>query len=58
MYALEAQITTILPRLTPCLCCLTPEPPPDWKRQFPVIGAVSIAIMGSTHNDDSTCGDR
>jgi len=44
MYALEAQITTILPGRTPCLQCFTPEPPPDWKRQFPVIGAVSGTV--------------
>ena len=44
MYALEAQITTILPGVTPCLRCLTPEPPPDWTRQFPVLGAVSGTV--------------
>jgi molybdopterin/thiamine biosynthesis adenylyltransferase len=44
MYALEAHLTTILPGRTPCLRCLTPEPPHDWKRQFPVIGAVSGAV--------------
>ncbi len=44
MYALEAQITTIVPGRTPCLRCLTPEPPPEWKRQFPVIGAVSGTV--------------
>ncbi len=44
MYALEAQVTTILPGRTPCLRCLTPEAPPDWKRQFPVIGAVSGTV--------------
>lgn len=44
MYALEAHLTTILPGRTPCLRCFTPEPPPDWKRQFPVIGAVSGTV--------------
>ena len=44
MFALEAHVTTILPGRTPCLRCLTPEPPPDWKRQFPVIGAVSGTV--------------
>jgi molybdopterin/thiamine biosynthesis adenylyltransferase len=44
MYALEAQITTIIPGHTPCLRCLAPEPPPDWKRQFPVFGAVSGTV--------------
>jgi len=44
MYALEAHITTVLPHRTPCLRCLHPEPPPDWKRQFPVLGAVSGTV--------------
>ncbi|MEW6306262.1 MAG: HesA/MoeB/ThiF family protein [Verrucomicrobiota bacterium] len=41
MYSLEAQVTTILPGRTPCLECIVPEKPPHWKREFPVIGAVS-----------------
>lgn len=41
MYGMEGQVTTILPGRTPCLACLYPEDPPEWKRQFPVIGAVS-----------------
>jgi len=41
MYSFEAQLTTILPGRTPCLRCLYPEKPPHWKREFPVIGAVS-----------------
>jgi len=41
MYDMTAQITTILPGQTACLACLCPEKPPDWKRQFPVVGAVS-----------------
>jgi molybdopterin/thiamine biosynthesis adenylyltransferase len=44
MYELESQITTIWPGTTPCLSCFVPEAPPTWKRQFPVIGAVSGAI--------------
>ena len=44
MYELQAQITTILPGETPCLACLHPEPPPAWKRQFPVFGAVSGSV--------------
>lgn len=49
MYGLEAHITTILPRKNACLACLYPEAPPDWKRQFPVFGAVSgtIGCMGA-----------
>ncbi|MCX6906687.1 MAG: HesA/MoeB/ThiF family protein [Verrucomicrobia bacterium] len=41
MYSMEAHVTTILPGRTACLQCLLPEKPADWKRQFPVIGAVS-----------------
>ena len=41
VYDLEAQITTIVPGQTPCLACLCPEPPPHWRRQFPVFGAVA-----------------
>jgi molybdopterin/thiamine biosynthesis adenylyltransferase len=41
MYGTEGQITTVLPGQTPCLACLYPEKPSEWKRQFPVLGAVS-----------------
>ena len=44
MYALEAQVTTLVPGRTPCLECFVPEKPPHWKREFPVIGAVSGTI--------------
>ena len=44
MYDLQAQLTTIVPRETPCLTCLYPEEPPAWKREFPVLGAVSGAV--------------
>lgn len=49
MYDLEAQITTILPGKTPCLCCIYPEKPQAWKREFPVFGAVSgtVGCMGA-----------
>ena len=49
MYDLEATITSIPPGQTPCLACLTPEPPPAWTRQFPVFGAVSgtVGCMGA-----------
>jgi molybdopterin/thiamine biosynthesis adenylyltransferase len=40
-YDLEIQLTTVLPGHTPCLACLYPEPPPAWKREFPVFGAVA-----------------
>ncbi|HJT31861.1 MAG TPA: HesA/MoeB/ThiF family protein [Pirellulales bacterium] len=44
MYDLEARLLTVLPGQTPCLACLYPEPPPNWKRQFPVISAVSCTV--------------
>jgi len=44
MYAMEATLTTILPGQTPCLACITPEKPAWWKRQFPVLGAVSGTV--------------
>lgn len=44
MYDLEATLTTVIPGQTPCLACLVPEPPPEWKREFPVFGAVSGSV--------------
>lgn len=44
MYDFDAQLTTILPGRTACLACLYPESPPHWRREFPVLGAVSGAI--------------
>ncbi len=44
MYELEATLTTIVPGRTPCLSCLIPSPPPNWRREFPVFGAVSGAV--------------
>jgi len=41
MFEMEGQVTTILPGKTACLSCIYPEDPPQWKRQFPVLGAVS-----------------
>jgi molybdopterin/thiamine biosynthesis adenylyltransferase len=46
MYELEAQVTTVMPGQTPCLACLYPAPPPGWKREFPVFGAVA-GVVGS-----------
>jgi molybdopterin/thiamine biosynthesis adenylyltransferase len=46
MYDLEAQLLTVLPGRSPCLACLYPEPPPLWRREFPVFGAVS-GVIGS-----------
>jgi molybdopterin/thiamine biosynthesis adenylyltransferase len=49
MYALEAHLTTFLPGRTGCLACLHPEAPPEWRREFPVLGAVSgtVACLGA-----------
>lgn len=49
MFDLEAQITSVKPRETPCLQCLHPETPAEWKREFPVFGAVSgtVACLGA-----------
>ncbi len=44
MYQMETQLTTMIPGQTPCLRCLVPEIPATWKRQFPVLGAVSGAV--------------
>jgi molybdopterin/thiamine biosynthesis adenylyltransferase len=44
MYDFEAQLTTIIPGQTPCLACLIATPPKEWKRQFPVFGAVAGVI--------------
>lgn len=44
MYDLEATITTVVPGTTPCLACLHPADPPQWKREFPVFGAVSGTV--------------
>lgn len=44
MYEMDAHVTTFLPGgRTPCLNCLYPGVPPaeDWRRQFPVLGAVA-----------------
>lgn len=49
MYDMDAQLTTLVPGKTPCLACLYPDDPPEWKREFPVIGAVSgtVAAMAA-----------
>lgn len=44
MYEMDAQLTTVIPRRSPCLACLYPEEPAGWKRQFPVFGAVAGTI--------------
>lgn len=49
MYEMEAQIMTFVPGTGPCLQCVFPAEPPHWKRQFPVLGAVSgtVACLGA-----------
>lgn len=44
MHELTAHVTTFIPGQTGCLECHVPEVPPDWKRQFPVFGAVSGTV--------------
>ncbi|MEM7015000.1 MAG: HesA/MoeB/ThiF family protein, partial [Verrucomicrobiota bacterium] len=41
MFNLEGHVIPIQPGNSACLACLYPESPPNWKRRFPVIGAVS-----------------
>lgn len=38
---LELHLTSIVPGSSPCLRCIYPEENPEWKRRFPVLGAVS-----------------
>jgi molybdopterin/thiamine biosynthesis adenylyltransferase len=49
MYAFEAHVTTFVPGRTGCLACLCSEVPATWRRQFPVLGAVSgtAACLGA-----------
>jgi len=44
MNAMEGYCTTFLPGKSSCLACLYPEKPPQWKRQFPVFGAVAATV--------------
>jgi molybdopterin/thiamine biosynthesis adenylyltransferase len=44
MYDLEGRLTTVVPGQTACLACLYPEPPPNWKREFPVFSAVASTV--------------
>jgi molybdopterin-synthase adenylyltransferase len=49
MYEMERTVTTIVPGKTACLACLYPSPPTEWRREFPVLGAVSgmLGCMGA-----------
>jgi molybdopterin/thiamine biosynthesis adenylyltransferase len=44
MYDLDGRLTTILPGQSPCLACIYPELPVNWKREFPVFSAVSSTV--------------
>jgi molybdopterin/thiamine biosynthesis adenylyltransferase len=44
MYEMSAQLMTFIPGQTACLACLFPEKRPDWRRQFPVFGAVAGTV--------------
>ena len=58
MFGMEGQVFPIIPHQTPCLACLYPEKPEHWKRQFPVLGAVSalIANIGALEGIKLLCG--
>lgn len=49
MYELEGTLTTVLPDHGPCLACLYPGEPAEWKREFPVFGAVAgmVGCLGA-----------
>ncbi len=44
MFDTDIHLTTFLPGQTPCLRCIYPEEPVEWKRQFPVFGATAGAL--------------
>ena len=44
MYDLDGRVMTVLPGRSACLACLYPEPPANWKREFPVFGAVASSV--------------
>src|SRR5262245_40944810 len=44
MYDLEGRVTAVIPGKTPCLACLYPEPPANWKREFPVISPIASTV--------------
>ena len=58
MYELQANITTVWPGVTPCVACLHPELPPEWRRRFPVFGAVSgtVGCLGAIEAVKALCG--
>lgn len=49
MYDMDGQLTVVRPGRSACLRCLYPAPPENWKREFPVFGAVAgtVACLGA-----------
>jgi molybdopterin/thiamine biosynthesis adenylyltransferase len=58
MYELTGQITTTLPGRSACLACRVAAEPENWKRQFPVFGAVSgtVGCLGAMEAIKLICG--
>ncbi len=58
MYELTGQITTTLPGQSACLSCRVASEPENWKRQFPVFGAVSgtVGCLGAMEAIKLICG--
>jgi molybdopterin/thiamine biosynthesis adenylyltransferase len=44
MFEFDLQLTTVRPGQSACLACLYPSEPPQWKREFPVFGAVAGSV--------------
>jgi molybdopterin/thiamine biosynthesis adenylyltransferase len=44
MFEFDLQLTTVRPGASACLACLYPSEPPQWKREFPVFGAVAGSV--------------
>jgi molybdopterin/thiamine biosynthesis adenylyltransferase len=44
MYDVEGRVMTVLSGQSACLACLYPEPPPNWKREFPVFSAIASTV--------------
>ena len=58
MYELTGQVTTTVPGRGACLACRVPVDPADWKRQFPVFGAVAgtVGCIGAMEAIKLICG--
>ncbi len=44
MFDFDIQLSVYDATKGPCMRCVYPEAPPEWKRQFPVFGAVSATV--------------